>query len=198
MPEFICANGARNSMIASFKLPFHFDAPAMQADAAAFGRDEWTPHFNRHYYEGDWSGIALRAAADAHVELYPDPTATAYRDTAQLARCAYIPAVLRSFECELESARFLRLGAGAEIREHRDYKLSIDDGVARVHIPVITNPDVEFFLDGERIDMHAGEAWYLNFNLHHRVRNNSTTDRVHLVIDCIVNDWFRGLLPPSP
>jgi hypothetical protein len=182
-------------MVPVLKLPFIFDATKLRADLARFGEDEWTPHFNTQYYEGDWSGIALRAARDAHVELYPDPTASAYANTAQMARCIYIPTALETLECDLESARFLRLTPGAEIREHRDFKLSVDDGIARVHIPVKTNPEVEFMLGGERVEMLEGEAWYLNFNLPHSVKNHSDQDRVHLVIDCVVNDRFRSFFP---
>ena len=185
-------------MISILKLPFRFDAGGLQADLTRFADADWTPHFNTHYYEGDWSGIALRAARDAHVALYPDPTATAYADTEMLSRCSYIPDALKTFECELETVRFLRLAPGSEIREHRDYKLSVEDGVGRVHIPVKTNREVEFILGGERVDMLEGEAWYLNFNLHHSVKNNSEETRVHLVVDCIVNDWFRDLFPPEP
>lgn len=48
-------------------------------------------------------------------------------------------------------------------------------------------------LDGKRIEMAEGEAWYLNFNLYHSVRNKGTAARIHLVIDCKVNEWFRSL-----
>jgi len=180
-------------MIPVQKLPFSFDAESLKADVQVFRAEEWTPHFNTQYYEGDWSGLALRAAADGYVALYPDPTATSFEDTDSLRRCTYVPRVLDEFKCQLESVRFLRLGAGASIREHRDHRLSLEDGVARVHIPVVTNSQVEFFLDGQLVEMLAGEAWYLNFNLHHRVENKSSHDRVHLVIDCIVNEWFLSL-----
>ena len=179
-------------MTSTLKLPFGFDVRRLQADLKSFGSDDWTPHFNTHYYEGDWSGIALRAAAGAHVGLYPDPTAESYVDTDALGNCPSVRSILEKFECETESVRFLRLGAGAQIREHRDYKLSIEDGVARVHIPVKTSSAVEFYLDGKRIEMKEGEAWYLNFNLPHRVANNSDEARIHLVIDCIANDWLRS------
>jgi predicted ATP-dependent Lon-type protease len=33
----------------------------------------------------------------------------------------------------------------------------------------------------------------MNFDLRHRLANNGTTDRIHLVIDCIVNDWMHQL-----
>ena len=181
-------------MISTLKLPFSFDVRAMQDDLRNFTPEDWTPHFNTQYYEGDWSGIALRAAENAHVALYPDPTAETYVDTGAMARCPSVAAVLGRFECGTESVRFLRLGAGASIREHRDHRLSLEDGLARVHIPVQTSPDVEFYLAGERVDMREGEAWYLNFNLPHHVTNRSTEERIHLVVDCVANEWLRAFL----
>lgn len=166
----------------------------MRADADRFTAGEWEPHFNHFYYEGDWSGIALRSAEGALTGLFPDPGATSYVDTPALSRCEYIPTVVEQFKCGLESLRFLRLGPGAAIRRHRDFKLSIDDGTARVHIPVRTNENVRFLLEDELVPMREGEAWYLNFNLHHSVENSSTETRIHLVVDCIVNDWFREML----
>lgn len=184
-------------MISTLKFPFSFDADKLKNDLRNFAPEDWTPHFNTQYYEGDWSGIALRAAKDAHVQLYPDPSATSFVDTEMLARCAYIPEVLAAFKCEIESARFLRLTVGSMIREHRDYKLGFEDGFVRIHIPVQTNPKVEFFLDGVSLQMSEGEAWYLNFNLKHSAANRGKEDRVHLVIDCVLNDWLREFFPSA-
>ncbi|HKP68866.1 MAG TPA: aspartyl/asparaginyl beta-hydroxylase domain-containing protein [Pyrinomonadaceae bacterium] len=184
-------------MIPTLKLPFRFDPVALKNDLRGFSEADWTPHFNTQYYEGDWSGIALRAAANAHVGLYPDPTAEKFEDTPALEKCPAVRDVLKGFECETESVRFLRLGAGAKIRRHRDHKLSVDDGVARVHVPIKTSPFVEFYLDDKRVEMGEGEAWYLNFNLYHAVENHGTDERIHLVIDCIVNDWFQSFFTPS-
>lgn len=183
-------------MISTLKLPFVFDAQLLKKDLRIFEPTDWTPHFNKDYYEGDWSGIAFRAPKDALVQLYPDPAAqNGYADTEMLARCEYIPEVLATFQCELESARFLRLGAYSNIREHRDYNLGYENGFVRVHIPVQTNSQVAFFLDGQRVEMNEGEMWYLNFNLKHRVENKSSIERVHLVVDCVLNDWLRGFFP---
>jgi hypothetical protein len=179
-------------MISTLKLPFSFDVAPVRNDLRDFIDADWTPHFNTQYYEGDWSGIALRAAENAHVALYPDPTVERFVDTDALRRCPSVTAILDQFECETESVRFLRLGAGASIREHRDHKLSLEDGVARVHIPVKTSDAVEFYLDGNRVEMKEGEAWYLTFNRPHRVMNKSSEQRIHLVIDCIANDWLRA------
>nr|HMS43742.1 aspartyl/asparaginyl beta-hydroxylase domain-containing protein [Pyrinomonadaceae bacterium] len=73
--------------------------------------------------------------------------------------------------------------------------LGLEDGEIRIHIPVLTNPQVEFILDDQKVEMQEGEAWYLNFNLFHTVRNEGTTDRIHLVIDCVVNDWMLSNFP---
>ena len=80
------------------------------------------------------------------------------------------------------------------INEHRDYRLGWADGEIRVHVAVVTSPDVEFFLDGRRVELAAGEPWYLDLNLPHRVANRSAVNRIHLVIDCIVDDWLRELM----
>jgi hypothetical protein len=39
--------------------------------------------------------------------------------------------------------------------------------------------------------MEAGECWYVNVDLPHRVNNRGTTERIHLVIDCVVDEWLR-------
>ena len=85
-------------------------------------------------------------------------------------------------------------GPGSIIKEHKDFKLGFEDGEIRLHIPILTNPSVEFILDGARVLMNEGECWYLNLNLPHRVANRGTSDRIHLVVDCVLNDWLRELL----
>lgn len=182
-------------MSASARLPFHFDAAALRADADGLDAADWVPHFNTAYYEGDWSGAALRSVGGVARQLYPDPAATVpYADTHLLALCPAVGAALAAFRCPLLAVRFLRLGPGSRIREHRDYNLGLEDGEVRVHVPVSTGPGVEFLLDGERIDMVEGEAWYLDLNHRHAVENRGDRPRVHLVVDCVVNDWLASVV----
>ncbi len=176
-------------------LPFQFDVARLQADLACIMAEEFVPHFNTAYYQGDWSAVPLRSIGGRTDHIYPDPTAKhAFADTPLLARCAYIREVLATLHCPQQAVRFLRLKAGSIIKEHRDYELGFEDGEVRLHIPVITNPDVEFVLNQVRVAMNEGECWYLNVNQPHRVANRGATDRIHLVIDCVVNDWLRALL----
>ena len=65
----------------------NFDAVRLQQDLAGIQPEQWTPHFNTSYYDGEWSGIALRTTEGAHVPLYPDPTRNTYVDLAVLDRC---------------------------------------------------------------------------------------------------------------
>jgi len=181
--------------VAHWKLPMTFDVQRLQSDLAGFRPDEWTPHFNTSYYDGLWSGIALRTTEGAHVPLYPDPCKTRYVDLEVMQRCPYIGQVLAGFACPLQLVRLLKLSPGSNIKEHRDYNLSYEDGEVRVHIPILTNPEVEFAVGGEPLPMGEGECWYINFNLPHRIHNRGTTDRVHLVLDCVLNDWLRAMFP---
>ena len=96
------------------------------------------------------------------------------------------------------SARLLNLRCGAVIKPHRDAELAFEHGVARIHVPVFTNPDVEFVIEDQRIVMEAGSCWYINANLLHRVANRGDADRIHLVVDCGVDDWLRERFAVAP
>ena len=87
----------------------------------------------------------------------------------------------------------LKLGVGAEIKPHRDYELGYEDNNFRLHIPITTNSEVSFILDGQRLVMSPGECWYTNVNFVHSVANKGTTDRIHLVIDGERNEWSDAL-----
>jgi hypothetical protein len=180
--------------LASFKLPLRFSAARLREDLHRIPSDAWVAHFNDDYYEGDWSGVALRAVGGIEKHIYPDPFAK-YADTEVLARCPYLRETLSAFECEIGSARLLRLGPGSKIREHSDLDMSLDDGTVRLHIPISTDPLVDFVVAGQRVEMNEGECWYFNASLPHRVNNRSASDRVHLVVDCQVDDWLRRIIP---
>jgi Aspartyl/Asparaginyl beta-hydroxylase len=172
------------------RLALRFDAAAMAADAAALPASAWLPHFNTAYYTGDWSGVPLRSVGGHADRLYPDPAAAEpYADTDRLQQCPAIAAALATLGTGVLSARLLRLGPGAAVREHRDYRLGYEDGEVRLHIPVVTGPEAEFHLSGEPIAMAAGECWYVNVNEPHSVSNGGSTPRVHLVVDHVVDEW---------
>jgi quercetin dioxygenase-like cupin family protein len=179
------------------RLPFSFDPHLLARDLQGLAAFDWIKHFVRQNYEGDWSVIPLRGnAGTTHpvMMIYSDPTATKFEDTPMLKACPYFRTVLETFKCPLQAVRLMRLTPGSVIKEHTDHELSVDEGTARIHIPVVTSPDVEFYLNGMRVVLEAGSAWYLRLSDPHRVHNKGATDRVHMVIDATVNTWLKDLL----
>jgi hypothetical protein len=186
------------SMPESAQLALRFDPQRLQADLSRLSSGAWTPHFNTSFFEGDWSGIALRASA-ADRGLYAGSTGSpeSFTRTEALDACPYFQEVLAAFQCPLKSVRLLRLAPGSIIREHSDFDLGEQLGEVRLHVPVVTNSQVEFYLAGKRVAMDAGECWYLDLSLPHRVQNRGASERVHLVLDCVLNEWLRGLIRDS-
>jgi hypothetical protein len=179
------------------RLPFTFDADLLAGDLDRLSAVGWTQHFVPQNYDGDWSVIPLRGQAGAThpvMMIYSDPTCTDFADTPMLAACPYFRQVLDTFQAPLHAVRLMRLTPGSVIKEHNDLDLSFEEGTVRIHIPVVTNAGVEFYLNRSRVVLDAGSAWYLRLSDPHSVINRGTTDRVHMVIDAEVNRWVADIL----
>ena len=185
-------------MIRYAKLPLSFAAELAQSELLMIVQG-WLPHFNTSYYEGSWSVIALRSAEGKHENIIPELMGgPEYSDTIYMSQFPSVIKLLSELACPVMSVRFLKLEAGAVIKQHRDNELAFEKGEARLHFPIVTNPQVFFYVEDERIILNAGECWYLNANLPHRVTNKGITDRIHLVIDCKVNEWLSNIINQSP
>ena len=201
-PRILAARGSvqyRGTMTLPdrLRLPLAFEPAALLRDLDGLSSRDWIAHFVKQNYDGDWSVLPLRAPAGARhpvMMIYSDPSATVFEDTPLLDLCPNIRSLLVRMSCELRSIRLMRLTPGSVIKEHSDPDLSAEEGTARIHIAIATNPGVEFELNRRRVVMEPGSAWYLRLSNPHRVANKGTTDRVHLVIDAVVNDWLRDLL----
>jgi mannose-6-phosphate isomerase-like protein (cupin superfamily) len=184
-------------MIRYAKLRLPFDAQAVQNELASIS-EEWQAHFNVVHYEGAWTVLALRSPSGDHKNIVPELQGRSeYLDTAYMNYFPEVKKLVSSINCPVLAVRFLNLQAGAVIKEHRDNELAFEKGEARLHFPVITNDEVEFYIEGDRIFLNEGECWYINANLLHRVSNLGVTDRIHLVIDCKVNDWLSDIITSS-
>jgi len=179
------------------RLPLSFDPALLARDLDRLSNHTWTRHYVRQNYDGDWSVIPLRGPVG---ETHPvrmisaDPAARSYVDTPFLEGCDYFRYVLDCFRCTLRAARLMRLGPGSRIKQHSDNVLSFEEGTVRVHIPVVTNDAVEFYLNDARVVLEAGSAWYLRLSDPHSVANRGSSDRIHLVVDAEVNAWVEALL----
>ena len=186
-------------MITGLTLPFRFDVARLQADLAFVRDDEWRPHFNENDYGGQWRGVALTSIGGASGALMSPPSASPaeFLATDVLQRCAYFREVLAAFPCPLKSVRLLGLAPGSRVREHCDRDLGYEHGEMRIHVPVQTSDGLEFYLGGERLRLEEGGCYYLNVSLPHRIRNGGSHERVHLVIDVVVDDWAHAIIKES-
>ena len=178
-------------------LSLRFDPLLLAQDLRRLEEEPWTEHFVKQNYTGQWDVLPLRGSAGAThpvMMIYSDPSCTEFADTPFLHQAPYLQKVLAAFQCPLQSVRLMRLTPGSEIKEHCDHDLSAELGQVRMHVPITTNPDVDFLLNGTPVPMTPGSCWYLRLADRHAVSNRGATDRVHLVIDALMNDWLRDEL----
>jgi len=178
------------------ELPLIFDVKKLNADLACVESSEWVAHQNTSAYDGSWLITSL-TSTDGDTRQIVAFENRDYFDTPLLKRTTYIRSVIDSFKTKVEAVRFMKLGANSIIKEHTDKGSCFNDGFARIHIPVSTNDDVEFILNGERTRMDVGKCYYIDADAPHSVLNRGNSDRVHLLIDCHVNDWMRELFKKS-
>ncbi|WP_454563417.1 aspartyl/asparaginyl beta-hydroxylase domain-containing protein [Pseudomonas sp. AIG] len=174
------------------RLPVTVDLPLLLQALAAIADNAWRSHFNADYFSGDWSGVALISAVDALTELSPGRGEPVQRGP-WLSDERWQQG-LQNLSLDIVSARLLRLGPGGRIHPHRDYDLDGPQADRRLHIPLLSPPNVDFWLDGQRMPMQAGECWFLDLARQHRVDNRDTSARVHLVLDCRPDAWLEQMI----
>lgn len=176
----------------SIKLPISFSIDKLQSELAVCENDLWTPHFNTQRYEGRWTSISLRSASGEVNDILSFANKE-YHNTSLLDHCPYFTEIINWFKCDKEAIRLLRLDPKSEIKEHVDNDTSYEDGFFRIHIPIVTNSEVLFYVNHELVPMRMGECWYANFQLPHSVQNKGLKPRIHLTLDCIRNAWSDDL-----
>ena len=166
----------------------------------------WVVHVNNTCFEGEWSVIPLRGLAK-HMTNSPILQAFNFEESASPDDYQNYPILrdefpclerfLQLFPCSVLSARLMRLDPGSEIKPHRDSGLDISNGQARLHYCLRSDPGVEFMVSDQLLRIAEGELWYINAAAEHAVYHRGHTPRIHLVFDCIVNDWLMAQLQPK-
>lgn len=91
-----------------------------------------------------------------------------------------------------------RMAPGGEIKPHRDANAAAK-WPHKIHIPLLTNDQVTFFVDGTGYRLPEGEAAEVNNMAVHAVRNDGDTDRIHLIFEYYDTDqpepeWLARVL----
>lgn len=185
-------------VIGNAKFSFNVPISAFQNEVRALVGENWKEHYKLKDYNGNWNILSLRSPDGESDNILADLTyQDSFKDTSFMDKCLSIKAFIQSFNCEIKAVRLMNLTVGAIIKEHTDGDLAFEKGECRMHVPIFTNPNVKFIINGERVIMDEGTCWYINANLKHSVANNGATDRIHLVFDCIVNDWLKNAMELS-
>ena len=170
-----------------YRLPLQFDARRMLEEVRQFRLDEWRP--DRFGLAG-YSSINLIAHRG---QLNSEHQNGPFWPTPKLERCGYLQTVLQAFGCPVAEVRLRRLASGAEIYEHYDTDYLWFDRL-RLHVPVLTDPGVEFHCGGDQVHMAAGEAWVFDRLRLHKVTSRSKSERIHLILDVIPSPVLLELM----
>ena len=90
-----------------------------------------------------------------------------------------------------------KMAPGGIIHPHRDANPAAK-WPHKIHVPIVTNEDVTFHVDGVGYHFAPGEAVEVNNMGLHAVENRGNTDRIHLIfeyydLDQPEPDWLAGL-----
>jgi hypothetical protein len=178
-----------------YRLPVRFDVARLRAEVEALPSSAWTPHPT-----GEPGNSAVRLITVDGADS--DRLNGAMRMTAALEASPYMRQVLASFGVVWSRSRLLRLAPGAVVAPHSDIHYHWFFRV-RMHVPIITLPEVRFTCDGETVHMGAGETWIFDNWRTHGVQNATSRERIHLVADTTGSSAFwelagRGQDPNAP
>ena len=179
---------------------------------------EYTNHYSNYNKKGSWSAISLRGYKDdpnfiaKPVEMNKKWKADndgweewTCEDTSLRQKFPYVNELLSKLPTNrIERIRFMSLApGGGELQRHTDQvdpDLGVNDGkIMRLHIPVVTNPKMEF----TSWDMHGvkhvknmkeGDMWYLDIRKPHMAINKGEETRIHLVVDVEASEKMRNFL----
>tara|TARA_A100001011_G_C14236061_1_gene811093 strand:- start:211 stop:1179 length:969 start_codon:yes stop_codon:yes gene_type:complete len=164
------------------KLPWQFDAQRLASEVEALSERYWLDHPSG--LPGN-SAVPLVSVDGAMNHAFDG----AMKPTEALMKSHYIHQAIASFGEVVARSRLMRLAPGAQVAEHVDFNYHWVSRV-RIHIPIITNPQVNFYCGDESVHMAQGESWLFDSWRRHRVVNASDSARTHLVIDLAGSSRF--------
>ena len=167
-----------------------FDPQSLD-DALGRMEEEWWRAHQGPYHDGAWEVISLWAPGGNLLEQRS--RGEAYAKTIAALVSPYFVDVMARFACEKQRVRLMRLRPGGHIFRHSDPIHEVA-GLVRFHVPIRTNPEVRFVVNGQRLALLPGEVWNIDVRFPHEVQNLGDAHRVHLVLDLVRNAAVDALL----
>jgi hypothetical protein len=186
---------------------------------------QFTDHYSNYNEKGSWSAISLRGYFDDFSRIEKPSEMNGkwkeknigwenlwLRNTKVYNNFPEISDLITMFfpQNDIHRIRFMKLApGGGELSRHTD-QVDPDvgatpDKLGRFHFPIKTNKDVIFSawdFDGKKnsYNMEVGNSYYLDTRKPHTAINNGNEERVHLVIDVVLDSklisslekWYSG------
>jgi hypothetical protein len=95
----------------------------------------------------------------------------------------YLEILSKHFTIKDYTALIVNLKPKGIIDTHTDNGSRYFELGHRLHIPIKTNEDVFFTVGNTRMNMEVGKIYEINNLTTHSVENNSTENRIHLIMD---------------
>ena len=175
----------------ALRLPVAFEAGPLQRDLDGIPEDWWGRHLGP-YHDGNWEAVALWAPGGSHSEQRS--RGGRFEATDALKQSPAFRAVLDAMPADRSRVRLMRLRPGGAIFRHSDPMEDIDPRLVRLHVPIVTNPNVEFLVNDRRVVMLPGEVWHVDVRFPHEVYNRGDSMRVHLVMDLLRSPDLEAMI----
>ena len=137
----------------------------------------------------DTECIWLRGPRDITLDtVFNELRAVDYPSMHELAQAVYplVAPVLREIgSTQLGRVLIVKLKPGGVIDPHEDTG-RYAKAYSRFHLVLTSAPGNTFTCDNQTVHMQPGELWWFNHRGEHSVRNDSDTDRIHLIFDAQV------------
>ena len=168
------------------QLPIAFSAQTLAAEVQALPASAWEPHPTG--FPGNDAVLLVTPGGELSQGI-EGPMAP----TEHLLRCPYIMQVMAELGGVWGRSRLMGLDPAAEVPAHVDVNYYWRTHL-RIHIPVVTNPEVIFTCGDDSVHMKAGECWVFDSFQWHDVQNFGKDKRVHLVLDTVGGEAIWDLL----
>ncbi|MEM7081130.1 MAG: aspartyl/asparaginyl beta-hydroxylase domain-containing protein [Pseudomonadota bacterium] len=157
------------------QLPYRFDTTRLQYEVEQLSSRKWLPHPSR--MNGN-EALPLVSRDGGNNDAFDGPMKT----TPHLQDSPYLQQCMHHIGEVYGRSRLMALDAGAEVSRHVDFNYHWFSRV-RIHIPIVTSADVQFYCGDDHIHMAAGTCWIFDSWRPHRVVNGGSARRIHLVLD---------------
>ena len=179
-----------------------YNLDLLKKDVENVKKNTWV---NKDGKTDEWTSLTLKSCDGKDQSFlmnteYTKNKKNIYQYTPDIQHCNYIKQILDELPTDVYLVRILKLKKGGKIKFHTDEEVFKSGNLIRLHLPIITNPNVKFQIgypiqkpaEGYNIwnalilhekYLDPGYLWFTNVNTIHGVENRGNQDRYHLVID---------------